>query len=189
MYLCPRARAAPFISRFCRRSTYTLRTLSALPSYSCLSLFLFLSRNLFLSLSPPGPFFVPRHLPRRPPIPLLRVSHSTSSSFVSPHSPIHPHESDSRGMRTPRNTTSRAKIHRDFNTFNSFIIRFAPTPRVVGNAGDKLHSTSPSLPLSLFLSLSPSTFKDPAAANCSCDSRRQLQPENGCISRARARSQ
>lgn len=37
--------------------------------------------------------------------------------------------------------TSRAKIHRDFNTFNSFIIRFAPIPRT-GNAGDMFHSTS-----------------------------------------------
>lgn len=42
--------------------------------------------------------------------------------------------SHSQGMGTAgRNTTSPAKIHRDFNTFNSFIIRFAPTLRA-GNA-------------------------------------------------------
>jgi len=46
---------------------------------------------------------------------------------------------------------SRAKIHRDFNTFNSFIIRFAPTPRT-GNASDMLYFSSPFFFLFLIIS-------------------------------------
>lgn len=76
------------------------------------------------------------------------------------------------------NTTSRAKIHRDFNTFNSFIIRFASTPRA-GNAGDTFHSRV------LFLSLRQAAVR--SSFNGLQLHLATTTAKNGCIGGARAR--
>lgn len=73
MYLCPRARAAPFISRFCRRSTYTLRT--SFPR---------------LSLSS-GPLFCPPASPAAFPYPFtsrLALDFLVFRLLPLPHSPM-----------------------------------------------------------------------------------------------------
>lgn len=144
------------LSSLCRRSTYTLRTLSASSFFRrpCFGL-------LFHRPAPLTAFlcaFTSRHtrLPR------------LSSPSRLPHL-------RGTGM-LPGNTTSRAKIHGDFNTFNSFIIRFAPTSRA-GNASDMLHFSS------LFFSLYLTAVRL-SCCSCSCSLRRL---ENGCIDGIRVR--
>lgn len=110
---------------------------------------------LSLSFSLPllrAPFLSPG-IPRGVPLSLYFASRTRLPRLSSlPGHPSHPPSPLSLipGERERPGTQHRgAKIHRDFNTFNSFIIRFAPTPRAVGNAGDTLHSRSPFLPCSL----------------------------------------
>lgn len=113
MYLCPRARCAFHLSSLQAEHLYTPVGFAPAASF-CLS---------------------PRISPAAASLSLYFASHSTSSSFLPfPLACLIP-------GYVAGSATSRAKIHRDFNTFNSFIIRFAPIPRT-GNAGDMFHSTS-----------------------------------------------
>lgn len=157
MYLCPRAHCAFHLSAgeaLIHSVPSRLRPFPAAPALV--------------------PFFVPRHPPWRSSAPSLR-SHTRLPRLSSPSRlPV----SFAGNGNAAENSTSRAKIHRDFNTFNSFIIRFAPTPRA-GNADDVLHFSS------LFFSLSL-TVK-PRHSGCSCSSQRLRQPENGCIDGIRVR--
>lgn len=132
MYLCPRARTAPFISRVSAgraliHSVPSRFRLHPLPAPTLL-------RNPLLPLGPPAP--QRPFTSRRTRLPRL------SSLFLPPDGPSFLKEENGETLRFRTCNITRAKIHHDFNTFNSFIIRFVPIHvERPGNTGDTFHST------------------------------------------------
>lgn len=127
--VCPRAQYAFHLSSLCRRSTYTLCTLSTSPSASFLPItaspttfFYLFTYFVHIALG----FLVLRY----------NVSYCLSSSV---------------SYSAERVRKRRVKIHGDFNTFNFFIIHFAPSGRNGNNDDTPLQF---SLSFSFFSSFS-----------------------------------
>lgn len=156
MYLCPRVYCAFHLSAgraLIYSVPFRLRPLPRRPSFGSL-------------------FFVLRHPPWRSSAPLLR-SHTQLPRLSSPSRlPV----SFAGNGNTAGNTTSRAKIHRDFNTFNSF-----NNPLCTYTGGPVMPATcSTSIPYSSFFLSNRKLVA--VAARDGCGSRR-----NGCIDGIRVR--